>query len=402
MKPIDWAGRAETYLKRLCAVKPNRRTGSAGNREATTYFANTLRSLGYEIDDTPFDCLDYTSGEVSLRHGEEGFEVQISPYSLGCDSQAELVVVSTVEELRGAYCEGKLLLLKGEICQEQLMPKNFVFYNPEKHKEIIALLEALKPAAIITATARNPEMVGALYPFPLIVDGDFDIPNVHCKDYVGETLAKLGGEVMHLKVDSQRIPSMASNVIARANPQSDKIIVVTAHIDGYEDTPGALDNASGVVVMMLLAEMLVDYRGNIGVEIVTFNGEDHYSVAGQMDYLRRYGQELTDIMLNLNIDDAGSKQGRSAYSFYECPQALETKAEQVFQQFDGLVRGEPWYMGDHMIFVQNQVPALAFTSENMAELMKTVTHTAIDTPDQIDYYKLVELAESLNAFIRSF
>jgi len=64
-------------------------------------------------------------------------------------------------------------LLKGAICAEQLMPKNFVFYNPDHHKRIYALLEKKKPAGIIAATEKKPEMVGALYPFPLIVDGDF-------------------------------------------------------------------------------------------------------------------------------------------------------------------------------------------------------------------------------------
>ena len=54
-----------------------------------------------------------------------------------------------------------------------------------------------------------------------------------------------------------------------------------------------------------------------------------------------------------------------------------------------------------MIFAQNQVPSMAFTSERMADLMKTVTHTSLDTPDLIDCYKLVEVAESLNAFVRS-
>jgi aminopeptidase YwaD len=104
----------------------------------------------------------------------------------------------------------------------------------------------------------------------------------------------------------------------------------------------------------------------------------------------------------VNADDAGFKQGRTVYSYYECSHQLEAKSEKIFQQFNGLVRGEPWFNGDHMVFVQNQVPALAFTSEYMAELMKTVTHTSLDTPENIDYHKLVELVDSLNALIRSF
>jgi aminopeptidase YwaD len=121
-----------------------------------------------------------------------------------------------------------------------------------------------------------------------------------------------------------------------------------------------------------------------------------------MDYLRRYGKALPTVLLNINIDDAGSIHGMSEYSFYACSPLLEQKATQVFGQFPGLKRGEPWYQGDHMVFVQNQVPAVAFTSENMAELMRTVTHTAADTPDQIDCPKLIELAEALEELINSY
>jgi aminopeptidase YwaD len=282
------------------------------------------------------------------------------------------------------------------------MPKNFVFYNPDHHQQIIALLERKQPTAVIAATERKPNMVGALYPFPLIVDGDFDIPGVHCRDTVGDALAAQQGQEFHLKIDASRIPSQASNVIGRLNPAAERKIVFIAHIDAYEDTPGASDNASGTVVLLLVAELLSDYEGPYGVEIAAFNGEDHYSAGGQMDYLRRYGDQLPHIALVVNFDDVGYIKGCSTYSFYECSPQLEMQVEDVFRRFDGLAGGEPWYNGDHMIFVQQGVPSVAFTAEYMPELMRTVTHTADDTPDLVDCTKLVELAEALNVLVRAF
>ncbi len=44
------------------------------------------------------------------------------------------------------------MLVRGELAREQLMPKNFPFYQPEEHQRIIHLLEAQKPLAIIAAT----------------------------------------------------------------------------------------------------------------------------------------------------------------------------------------------------------------------------------------------------------
>ena len=40
-------------------------------------------------------------------------------------------------------------------------------------------------------------------------------------------------------------------------------------------------------LLLLLAEMLQDYRGKLGIEIVAFNGEDYYSAGEQMDYLHQ-------------------------------------------------------------------------------------------------------------------
>jgi len=176
---------------------------------------------------------------------------------------------------------------------------------------------------------------------------------------------------------------------------------LTAHIDAYEESPGASDNASGTVVLLLAAEMLADYGGPYAVEIAAFNGEDHYSAGGQMDYLQRYGEALPSIILAVNIDDVGYIEGKAAYSFYECPEPLQQKAASTFAAHPGLCPGEPWYSGDHMIFVMNQAPAIAFTAELMPELMKTVTHTAADTPELIDSGKLVDVAAALNDLVRS-
>jgi len=336
-----------------------------------------------------------------MTAGQDNFEVFTSPYSLGCDVQADIVVVSTTEELESVDCKGKILLMYGEVCSEQLMPKNFVFYNPEHHQKIITLLESNEPAAIITATARNPEQVGALYPFPLIVDGDFDIPSVYCRDTVGASLLAHEGNTARLQIKAKRVPSKARNVIAKLNSSAPRKVVLTAHIDAYEDSPGASDNASGTVVLLLLAEMLANYQGEVGIEIAAFNGEDHYSAGGQMDYLARYREEFPTILVAINLDDVGYKEGKTAYSFYGYFDKLERRVVEIFKDYDGLCPGGSWFSGDHMIFVQNQIPAMAFTAEKMPELMRTVTHTEKDTPSLVDSRKLVEIATCLDRLVRS-
>lgn len=399
---INTTKKAKNYLKTFCSVKPNRSTGSAGNKRATSFFAGVIKSNSYQIKKDYFDCLDFKIGKTFLRHKNQCFKIYPSPFSLGCKVKSELITVSSIDELLKCNCERKILLMKGEICAEQLMPKNFVFYNPEHHKKIYSLLETKKPAVIITATEPKPELVGAIYPFPLIEDGDFDIPNCYCDKVVGEKLTGYKGKVFELNIKAKRIFTKACNVVARKNLQVDKKIVICAHIDARASTPGASDNASGVVVLLLLAEMLSDYHGDNCIEIVALNGEDHYSVAGQMGYLKHNQESLNKIILAINIDDVGYKKGKTSYTFYQCSGQTKQLVKKVFSKHMELIEGEPWYNGDHMIFAQNSVETMALTSTNTAFLMKNITHTQKDKPDIINFEKLVEIAAALKDLILNF
>jgi aminopeptidase YwaD len=67
----------------------------------------------------------------------------------------------------------------------------------------------------------------------------------------------------------------------------------------------------------------------------------------------------------------------------------------VFSAQTGIVEGEPWYQGDHGLFVMNQIPALAITSESFVELLKEIVHTPKDVPEIVDTSKLVDVALAL-------
>ena len=118
-----------------------------------------------------------------------------------------------------------------------------------------------------------------------------------------------------------------------------------------------------------------------------------------MDYLRRYGQSLEQVLVAINIDDVGYVHGKTAYSFYECPDEIRKKAVTTFGGYGGLMKGDLWYQGDHMIFVQSGRAAMAITAERMSELMASITHTARDVPEIVDCSKLVEIADALHGLI---
>ena len=393
-----------SYLKTLCQEIPERCVGSEGNRQATRFFEKEVAALGWHTEMPGFDVMDWEDGGATLHAEGASFAVLVSPYALGCEVQETLLSAASVEALEQQDINGKILLLHGDIAKEQLMPKNFVFFNPEEHQTIIALLEEKQPAAIITATGRNASLAGGVYPFPLIEDGDFDIPSVYMTEEEGAKLLSYVGKPVTLNSRSRRIPGKAYNVIATRGKDATQRVVITAHIDAKKGTPGAIDNATGVVVLLLLAKLLKDYDGDTLLEIVAFNGEDYYAVSGQMDYIQSNQGRFDEILLNINIDGAGYKEGQSAFSFFGLPEEIREKADAVLAKFEGIAEGAPWPQGDHSIFVQYGRPAIAVTSQWFIEHMESqeITHTPKDNVGIVDCHKVVEIAQALSDFIHQW
>ena len=395
--------KCKEYLKTLCVDISERCVGSNGNRKATFFFEKELSLRGWETEMAEFEAIDWEENGATLKSEEENFNVLVSPYSPGFRGEGELISASTIEELSKVNAKNKIIFLFGEIAREQLMPKNFIFYNPEEHQKIISVLENSGAKAIISATGRNAALAGGVYPFPLIEDGDFDIPSVYMTEEEGLKLIPKIGKIVFLESLSKRIPGKGYNVIGKKGSNNSPKIVVTAHIDAKKGTPGAIDNATGVIVLLLLSDLLKDYNGNKLIEIVAFNGEDYYAVPGQMNYISRNKNNFNKILLNINIDGAGYKEGLSAFSLFNLPDEILQPAKEVINKYSGITEGIQWPQGDHSIFLQFGVPAIAVSSkwfiDNIAD--QDITHTPKDNIEIVDCNKIVEISQALNTLIRS-
>ena len=238
-------------------------------------------------------------------------------------------------------------------------------------------------------------MAGGLHPFPMFEDGDFDIPSVYLTEEEGQRLARHIGEDVLLKFESRRIPSRGCNVIARKGVAQSPRAVFCAHIDAKKGTPGALDNAAGVAVLLALAETLRDYSGRLGLEIVALNGEDYYAAPGQLQYASSNAGKLGEVLLGVNVDGAGYREGKTAYSLYGCPDETADAVRRNLSHECGFVEGEPWFQGDHMLFVMCERPTVAITSEKAMGLMASIIHTGKDQPELVDCRKLAFIAQGL-------
>lgn len=386
-------------LTELCVNIVNRHVGSSGNRKATNYVTSRLASAGFEVIAPKFDCIDWEYSEIILSVGSEKLEALISPYSPSCEINSLFETAANVNELETKDFSGKIAVLHHELTKEQIMPKNYVLYNPDEHKRIIKLLEDKMPLAVIAITSRNPELAGGQYPFPLFEDGDFNIPSAYLTEDEGKKLLACQNSHIYLKIDSRRIPTTAFNVIGSKQGDSRQKIVFCAHIDTKKNTPGALDNTTGVTVLLTLADMLQDYQGKLSIELLAVNGEDYYAAPGQMNYINSNRDCFDQIILAVNTDGAGYINGKTSYCCIGCTETIYQAIALAFSDQQKFVSTQPWYQSDHGWFAMYGVPAVAVTSEKFMELTSEITHTPKDTIEKINPNRVYEIASALKQLI---
>jgi aminopeptidase YwaD len=375
-------------VERLCLRYPDRHVGGPGNRAATEWFAQVMTDHDLTVDRFELDCVDWQHGDARVTADGEVFELHAGWYSPPCDVRAELVGAGSPDELAAVSAEGCVLLLHGSVVKEMLMPPSYPFFTVPEHARIRQMIEASHPAAVIAATGQNSDLAGSLYPFPLMADAEFELPSAYMKDVDGDRLLGHARET-------------AEQVVARKRGRGNGRVVVCAHVDTAHGTPGALDNATGVAVLLALADLLASRTDGPDVELVPFNGEDQYAAPGQVRWLAENEGRLGDIRLAVNIDAAACKGQRTAVSLYGVPIPLGDDIRREIGSRERFFEGPQWPQSDHSIFVMNGRPAVAITSENFVELGSTITHTELDRPELADADTIVEIARFIADLIGS-
>jgi aminopeptidase YwaD len=391
---------ASTHLHALCDVSPDRRPGSPGNEQAAGYVAAEMRSAGWTVTEPSFDVLDWTGSPGHVFVGRRQWPVTPSPYATGAEVTRRLVVARALDDL-GDDLRGQVVLLMDELAAEPLTPIDYPFYDNPEHTTLIDRLIAAKPRVVLAGTGTAPQTAGALDPFPLIEDGAFPIATGNLCLHDAHELAEHAGDQVRVDLSAHRWPARAHNVIARRGPASPRLLVV-AHLDSKPGTPGAVDNAAGVVVLLLLARALAGtVEEDMGVELLAVNGEDCYHPAGQLAYLREHGDHLDEVALAVNIDGAGLRAAGTAYSLYGVSEDLADAVRGALADASRIDEGPAWFQSDHMVFAQRGVPAVAFTTEKLDDLLAEVAHSPHDVPAQVDVTLLTDLSAALAGLVQA-
>jgi Zn-dependent M28 family amino/carboxypeptidase len=247
-------------------------------------------------------------------------------------------------------------------------------------------------------------------------------------------LIESGFQTLGLEVDAQEFAAAGERVAnlggeVRGTVRPDELLVVGAHYDTVEGSPGADDNASGVAVLLELAARLAGTRHDRTVRFVAFANEEspfhRTDEMGSLVYARRCHARREGVMGMLCLESVGyycSGPGTQRYPppfgvFYphtgdfigfganlrSC--RLLRRCIAVFRQHSSLpAKGAavPGWIpnacrSDHWAFWHEGYRAVMVG--DTAPFRYPHYHTPLDLPDRLDYESMARLTTGLEAVI---
>ncbi len=377
------------HLNRLCVEIGPRPIGSPGDHAAADYIQEVFRAAGLDVETQEFECPAWEHLGTHLALDGEQVDAAANAFSPPCDVSASGVAVGTVAELEAADLEGRIGILYGDLTKAPLSPKSW-FLKSEREDHIIRLLEDKNPAALITVQARAGDLER------VIVDWEFLIPSATVPARVGLALLRKRDPKLHLRIQSRVAPGHTCNAVARTGGEGQPRIVLCAHYDTTIDTPGALDNAAGVAVLLVLAQGLSQCELKHGLEWIAFSGHE-YLPLGDDEYLRRCGDQLEGIIAVINFDGVGQYLGANSIAIFASSEAFQGQVAELVREYPGVTWVDPWPQSNHSTFAMRGVPAIAFSSEGRIRL----DHLRADSVEWVSPAKLKDAVLLVTALVES-
>ncbi len=383
---------AYTMLTDICERFGSRMAGTESAEQAEEFVSLLFRSYGFEdVFFQPFTFNQWQRGDVRLRIDTAGTYVDLPALALAFTPSGN-VNASIVDAGNGLINDYNDLDVTDKIV---LIHLGLLPGTPSNIKNIhrarkLSLAIAQGAAGCI---AVSPVPGGLPVTGSATLDGEMiRIPAVSISYEEGEKLrASLSRRDARARIVTTNScqPAYARNIVARMEGYEypEETIVVGAHLDTWDISPGALDNASGAVSVLEIARILkaLDLKTRRSVEFVLFMAEEegHY---GSELYVREARQRnlLDGIRYMFNHDMTINTYGfnlmghHESEDFFKKTGALIALTDSAFTDTMEHIT----YMGsDHAPFLMEGITT--FTPLCRYEAFHTY-HTNADEPQYIN------------------
>jgi hypothetical protein len=300
-------------LEALCRWE--RLTGTEGEREAVRYIQKHLEAEGISVTLHTFDAYISLPQKAALEVLEpENQAIPCITHSFGMSTPAsgvsgEAVLVDRQGHPAGSLA-GKVALIDGMVSPDRFHRLERLGAIAQVYVNIGDIIHELTVSPIWGTP--TPENVGSLPHTPVVTI---------TRNQGGPLINALkAGKHLRLQlrteVDTRWRPVEMPEAVVRAEGQTSgpdderEFVLVSAHLDSWY--VGAMDNATGDVVLMELARVIHRLRAKLrrDLHLVFWIGHSHGRYAGSAWYADRFWNALKERCVgHLNVDQVGFRDG---------------------------------------------------------------------------------------------
>ena len=244
----------------------------------------------------------------------------------------------------------------------------------------------------------------------------------------GYKVSRQGYEVSFSRIKGRECYNLEAEITGSEKP--DEIVLIGAHYDSREGTPGANDNASGVAALLALARAFADKKPARTLRFVAFTNEEHpyfqSNDMGSLVYARRCRERNENIVAMLSLETIGyytDEKGSQNYPFGVMDLFYSTtgnfisfvgniQSRKLLRDVTGFFRqcakfpSEAAFLPEHIAgvswsdqwsFWRNGYPGVMVT--DTAPFRYPYYHTHEDTPEKINYDSFSYLVDMLEKVV---
>ncbi|GAB4562310.1 MAG: M28 family metallopeptidase [Anaerolineae bacterium] len=211
-------------------------------------------------------------------------------------------------------------------------------------------------------------------------------------------LARQGRTVVEMELHNETFRAETAHVIGEVpGSPGDEVIIVAAHYDGHDIAQGAMDDGTGVALVLELARLFTPLANRLRrtIRFICFAVEE-LGVLGSTEYVRQQGEALKPVALVLNLDGGvtGGLGGFSVSGFAELIPLFKRWAAEMRLPLS--VDETVGTATDAFPFVLQGIPAVNMRARGRdIRLGRGFGHTAADTLDKVEPRDLHETAMTL-------
>lgn len=371
---------AENIMKVFSDTAYIRVGGRPEEKKAAEYLRQQVAQFGLEAALEPFDVPLGDIEEAMLL--VDGVSIPCKGYMCAGSStvEAPFYYLRTNDAWSLRQCKGKIVLIDGYlgywIYQDLLENGAVGFVTYDGH---VNYADRDIDARELRSYVSNGKIIPGV--------------NINVKDAV--SLIEKGVKSAKIVLKQKEYMGTSQNVVLDMPGEVDEYIVFTAHYDSTPLSQGAYDNMSGSIGLLGIAEHFAKNPHRYGLRFVWCGCEER-GLLGSKAYCAAHEEELSKIVLNINLDMIGCIMGK----FIACATA-EEKLVNYIEYFAAEMGHEikvsqDVYSSDSTPFADRGIPAISFarTSPNNTATI----HNSYDTMKLMNGAQMAEDIDFLIAF----